>query len=98
MSDSNPSYDDDVFRCNSSHGSGSDAASFASDLPVNVKHRHCKPPQTSGKAWAFQGTITTDVLSANSYSVANMPGLHDQDDEQDDDKAKKVEIAIPPQS
>ncbi len=81
MSDSNPSYDDDVSHCNSNHVSGSDAASIASDLPVNVKCRHYKPPQTSGKAWAFQGTITTDMLSANSDSVANLPGLDDQDDE-----------------
>ncbi len=87
MSDSNPSYDD-VSHCNSNHGSRSDAASIASDLPVNVKRRHRKSPQTSGKAWAFQGTITTDMVSADSDSVANMPGL----DEQDDDKAKFLRL------
>ena len=90
MSDSNPSFDDDVSHCNSNHGSGSDA--IASDLPVNVKRRHRKTPQTSGKAWAFQGTITTNMLSAYSDSVANMPGLDDQDDEQDDDKAKFLRL------
>ncbi len=91
MSDSNTSYDD-VSHCNSNHGSGSDAASIASDLPVNVKHSHHKTPQTLEKAWAFQDTITTDMLSANSDSVANMPGLDDQDDEQDDDKAKILRL------
>ena len=77
MSDSSPSCE------NNTSDTGSQVSSTPSDLPAK---RRCRSnSQIQGKAWVFQGEITTDMLSADTESVANTP---DDDDDEEDDKAK----------
>ena len=77
MSDSSPSCE------NNTSDTGSQVSSTPSDLPAK---RRCRSnSQIQGKAWVFQGEITTYMLSADTESVANTPN---DDDDEEDDKAK----------
>ena len=81
MSDSSPSCGNNTSDTGSQVSS---TESTPSDLPAK---RRCRSnSQIQGKAWVFQGEITTDMLSADTESVANTPD--DDDDDEEDDKAK----------
>ena len=77
--DSNGGPSSDVSRGDSeslSDGEGSMACSDATENSVQDSRKRTRPKktQTQGKAWIFEGEITTDLLPADSDSATGLCG------------------------
>jgi hypothetical protein len=77
--DSNGGPSSDVSRGDSeslSDGEGSMACSDATENSVQDSRKRTRPKktQTQGKAWIFEGEITTDLLPADSDSATSLDG------------------------